>query len=353
MYPVLTDGEEIKIVRRIFQDVKPHDWVAFTKDGNLLVHEVLFKSKKYLVSWGVNNIRTDGVIRENQVIGIVDKRQIWRRWHLIYLAEAKSLLHDFEMAGIKNLILKGPPWQIAKYGFLLDKPSSDIDWLVDNSQFGVVKKILKGRGFRLHKLRWIKKAFYQGEIPRVSEMSYVKKILGTNLTIDLHLQAVREAMTAWYKEPITGENMSQLTDYLLGRRVRERKWPVLPNNENLFFLCLNLMFNHAGRGVYQLASIAHIIDRRGMDWKKLEQLAKKYQVKSYLYFPLLWASRIYKVKIPFLNRLEPSPVRLWLAKLVINRFTIIRPISDSDWYLRKINLLTVGYLRLILSIFST
>lgn len=350
MRPLLLNGSVVKVVKKRFSGVRPTDWVVFTKGGKLLVHEVLFKSKKYLVSWGVNNNRTDGVIRDNQVIGIVDKRQIWRRWHLIYLAEAKSLLHEFEMAGIKNLILKGPPWQMAKYGYLLDKPSADIDWLIDKNEYTKVRRILTRRGYRLERQRWMKKGLYRGKIPRVSEMTYVKKVFGTNLTIDLHLQAVREALTAWYKEPITHDNMNRLTNYLLSKRRRERVWPVLPDGECLFYLCLNLMMHHAGRGIYQLANIAHLIERGKIDWDKFEELARRHRVESYIYFPLFWAGRLFKVRVLILNKIRPATIRLWLAKLVINRRTIMRPIPVEKWFPSRLNLFIIGYLRLVLSI---
>lgn len=349
MLPLLPDGTRVKIVKKRFDDVRPLDWVAFTRGDNLLAHEVLFKSKKYLVPWGVNNSWIDGVISPDQIVGVVEKKQIWRRWHLIYLAEAKNLLHGFEMAGIKNLILKGPPWQIAKYGYLLDKPSADIDWLIDKNEYRAVKKILMKRGYRLQRDGWVKKEFYRGAIPRVSEMSFKKTIMGNKLTIDLHLQAVREALTAWYKKPITSENMSRLTNHLLNRRKREGGWQVLPDTEGLFYLCLNLMIHHGGRGVSQLANIAHLIDLGRINWGEITTLARRHRVENYIYFPLLWSHRLFKVGVPILDQIKPTPVRLCLAKILINRWAIMRPTPSSKWLPRKINLLAVGYLRLALS----
>ena len=349
MQPVLEDKTVVKIVKKKYGESKPTDWVAFKKNENLLVHEVLFKSKKYLVPWGVNNQWTDGAINPDQIIGVVDKKQFWRRWHLVYLGEAKAITDNLVKAGVKNLILKGPPWQIAKYGFLLDKPSADIDWLIDKNEYGEVKKILIKHGYHLRELGWMGKQFYRGTVPRVSEMTYVKKILGAKLTIDLHLQAVRESLTAWYKEPITHSNMSLLTGYLLDQMIRERGWSVLPDTDNLLYLCLNLMIHHAGRGIYQLASIAHLIEGGKIDWVKFEGLARRHRVENYIYFPLLWAERLFKIKVPILNGIRPTIVRLWLAKLVINRWTIMRPTPSTTWLPRKLNLLVIGYLRLILS----
>lgn len=349
MQPVLEDKTVVKIVKKKFREIRPTDWVAFKKNENLLVHEVLFKSKKYLVPWGVNNQWTDGAINPDQIIGVVDKKQLWRRWHLVYLGEAKAITNDLVKVGIKNLILKGPPWQIAKYGFLLDKPSADIDLLIDSDKYGVVKRILNRGGYHLRWSGWVRKEFYRGLHPKVSEMTYVKKILGTKLTIDLHLQAVREALTAWYKEPITHKNMSLLTSYLLDQRRREGGWSVLPDTDNLLYLCLNLMIHHAGRGIYQLANIAHLIEGGKIDWDKFEGLARRHRVENYVYFPLLWSGRLFKVKVPILSRVEPSKARLWMAKMVINRWTIMRSIPVSKWFWGKLNLLVIGYLRLVLS----
>lgn len=349
MFPLLEDKTIVKIVKKEFEGVRPFDWVAFTRKGNLLVHEVLFKSKKYLVSWGVNNNWTDGVVRPNEVLGVVGKKEVWRKWHLVFLTEAAAIQEDSRIAKIRNLYLKGPAWQIAKYGFLLDKPSADIDWLVDKNEYTKVGRILTRRGYRLRKQGWMKKRLYQGKVPRVSEMTYTKQILGGSLTIDLHLQAIREALTAWYKEPITRENMDRLTEALLSRRVRESGWYVLPDTENLFYLCLNLIIHHAGGGVYQLTQIAHLIDRDKINWTELLAWAKDYRVENYIYFPLLWSHRLFKVSVPILDQIKPTPVRLSLAKILINRWTIMRPTPSSKWLPRKINLLAVGYLRLALS----
>lgn len=340
----------VKIVKRSFKEIKPTDWVATKKNGRLIIHEVLFKGDNYLVSWGVNNPWTDGRIKSGQVLGIVKKKENWKRLHLVYLAEAKAILIEFENNRIKNLILKGPPCQIAKYGFLLDKPSADVDWLIDKDQFENVRRILNRRGYHLKRLSWVKKDNYLGLLPKVSEITFVKKIIGVKFVIDLHLQAVRSALTAWYKEPITLENMSRLTDYLLTKRAWSKGWPVLPDTENLFYLCLNLMFHHAGRGIYQLTNIAHLINRNKINWKKFAEFAKTYRVENYIYFPLLWTERLFKVKSSVLNDLRPSLWRLILAKLVINKFTIIRPLPASQWFESRLNLLSILYLRLVLSL---
>ena len=143
--------------------------------------------------------------------------------------------------------------------------------------------------------------------------------------------------------------MSFISGYLLDQMIRERGWSVLPDTDNLLYLCLNLMIHHAGRGIYQLASIAHLIEGGKIDWVKFEGLARRHRVENYIYFPLLWAERLFKIKVPILNGIRPTIVRLWLAKLVINRWTIMRPTPSTTWLPRKLNLLVIGYLRLILS----
>lgn len=339
MSPVITENTTVKIIKVKYNQIKVSDWVAITKNSRLVIHEVIFKNKKYVVTWGVNNDFIDGKIRPNQIIGIVGKKPIYSNQNKGYITESKKITKLFKKNKIKHIILKGSPWQENKYGYLLDREISDIDILIDKNKYQQVKKILIERNYNCYETQH-----------NLSEICFIKNTVDGNLIVDLHLQAIRESMTFPYKEPISKENMNLFTSYLLSRGRSKRGFVILSDTDTLLYLCINIMIHHAGRGLYQLANIARIVDRDKVDWPTLVKLANMYKFENYIYIPLIWASKLFGTIDPTQHLIRPSRIRLLLVKLLINRKTIFLA-SGTSRADTAVKLISVALLRVILSAF--
>lgn len=318
MFPLISSNTKLTIVSKKFSEIKIYDIVAVKFQNNIVIHQCLFKCPQYLVCQGVNNHFVDPPVLPKQILGVVD---IDNHWQIINLAYAYELQKIHRLVpNIPLLILKGATWQKYFYGYYLNKSSSDLDILIKKSDFLSLKKALLKLGFHQHQ--------FPTKLSQVNEISFSQKINSINLTIDLHFLAIRSPFKIKFRQPTTPSRMSELSEELFQNSFFHENIFYLKNEYLLFYFCLNSIFHHAVRGTDLLAHIANIIVHEKINWSNFWKLSRKYQCSNFVYYPLLWSSRLFKVNVPHLKKHQPKTLRHFLARLFINRFSVFKPFSN-------------------------
>lgn len=339
MYPLIPNNTKITIIPKKFSDIKLYDIVAVKKSNNIIIHQCLFKCSRYLICKGINNKFVDPPSTPNQVLGIVI---------LNNYCSLLNLTYDYQLHQIHNLatqipilILKGATWQKKYYGYYFNIHPSDIDILIHRSDYLQFKNILNKQGFR-----------HQNFLsPPTSEITFTKNINSQRFCIDIHFQAVRSALNPIFRHPIDPVKMDNLTSEFWRKSISNNSFYFLTREYLLFYYCLNLIFHHGLRGTDLIAQIANIISKENIDWAKFWQLSEKYQMSNFVYYPLSWSSRLFKVKIPLLNRYRPHLFRHLTAKVFINRYTVFRPFYNlgKNYFTSRLNTILISFIRIILS----
>lgn len=337
MSPLIPNNTKITIIPKKFSEIRLYDIVAIKIKNNIVIHQCLFKCPKYLVCQGVNNHFIDLPALPNQILGTVE---IDNYYQIINLA------YDYELRRIHNLIpkipiliLKGATWQKFYYGYYFNKQSSDIDILIHKSDFSQLKKTLT-------KLHYSSSSINQPQ----SEISFYKNISSQKFCIDIHFQAIRCALNPIFREPINPMKMNQLTIEFWESSSLTNNLYFLKNEYLLFYFCLNSIFHHGVRGTDLLATIASIISKEKINWLKFWLLVDKYNMNNFVYYPLGWSSRLYKIKILNLNQHRPNIFRRSLSKIFINHYTVFRPFMNlgKNFLSSKINTSIISLLRIFL-----
>jgi hypothetical protein len=76
MKSVLNQGQEVKVVPANFYQVKVGDIVLVEKNKKIMLHWLIFKLKKFGITWGENNLFFDGKIKSFNFLGVLKKQDL-------------------------------------------------------------------------------------------------------------------------------------------------------------------------------------------------------------------------------------------------------------------------------------
>lgn len=346
MSPLIPNNTKITIIPKKFSEIKLYDIVAIKTRNNIVIHQCLFKCHEYLVCQGVNNHFIDPPALPNQILGTVE---IGNYNQIINLAYDYGLqqIHNL-IPKIPILILKGATWQKYYYGYYFNKQSSDIDILIHKSDYPQFKKTLIKLGYSFHSNISVNSRYYHSF--DISEISFSKKINSEIFCLDVHFKAIRSPLNSIFKAPIEPKKMDQLTSEFWNSSYQKNNFFFLKNEHLLFYFCLNSIFHHAVRGIDLLAQIANIIKKEKINWNNFWNLTEKYELSNFVYYPLGWSSRLFKIKIPHLNQHRPHLQQRLITKIFINHYTVFRPINNlgKNYFSSRVNVTIIFFLRLFL-----
>jgi len=346
MFPLIPNNTKITIIPKKFSEIKLYDIVAIKSAEHIVIHQCLFKCSQYLVCHGINNHFIDPPALPNQVLGTVEINNHWSILNLAYDYQ----LHQIHLLlpKLPILILKGATWQKNYFGYYFNKQSSDIDILIHKSDYPQFKKTLTKLGYSLHQNVSINSRHYHSL--DLSEISFSKKINSQTFCLDVHFKAIRSPLNSFFRAPLNPEKMDQLTSEFWNSSYQKNNFYFLKNEYLLLYFCLNSIFHHALRGINLLAQIANIINKEEIDWSNFWNLANEYQLSNFVYYPLGWSSRLFKIKVPHLDQHRPYLLQRFFTKIFINHYAIFRPINNlgKNYLASKINVAIIFVLRLIL-----
>lgn len=344
MTPLISSGTKVEMVSVRYPDIKVSDIIAFVKNKRFIVHQCIYKERNNIVTWGVNNNFTDGKVAPQEIVGRAKFQFNTSIYNQLLLFESKNINRKLTAIKSKPIWIKGPVYDLYLYGYLKDGRMPDLDIIIDRKTFRNVKICLEQNGYTMAK----KRQSAIDDIP-YAEVGFKKKIGEYTICVDVHLLAVRCTFRNFYTRPFSFKSMITLNDELVVNKKKFDGYYILDDTASLIHLCLNLMLHHAGSGMWEHARIAQLIKRNEVDWELFIDIANRYQVSSYIYFPLIWVKNIFGVKSPIINKIRPNNVKLLFAKLAINRFTTCKTVRLKTWLDHRKNNIVIFYLRLVLS----
>lgn len=347
MEPLIHNGTALEIKATKFDDIGVSEIIAFKKRGRVVVHQCIYRSKLYLVTWGVNNNFSDGRVYYKNILGKVSLPLNTGLYNHLLLSEATRLNISLKKIKANPIWMKGPIYSKYLFGYFLNYKTPDLDVLIDRHKFDVTKKYLLKCGYKMEK----KSPSRVRSLP-YKEISFIKVVGEVKIKLDLHLIAVRCTFQKIFPQPLEPWRMILVNDELIRRPIKFKGFCLFNDTSSLIHLCLNLMFHHAGRGIWEHVRMAKLVEKGDVDWHRFELFLKEFQLTNYVYFPLLWSKRMFGIKVENLNYFKPPPLKLWLCKLAINKYTIGRQIlldgkSIKGW----INNGIIFYLKIVLHSF--
>ena len=169
MLPLLRHGDIVFYKKTNLKQACTNDIILVQKNNQAFTHRVIYKTGRYLITKGDNNLESDGRIYPRQIIAKVT--QVKRNGKLfnpedIYLFQSTHYLNEiikikqvFEKAGIEYVFLKGLPLHLYFEKTHPRRIYADCDVLLHKKEYIKAKEILEK-----HKYKEIKNDIHtQGE----------------------------------------------------------------------------------------------------------------------------------------------------------------------------------------------
>jgi len=324
MLPILQPNDIIYFKKNPFSKIKVNDLIVFKKKNQLITHRVIYKTKKYLITKGDNNLNFDGKIYPKQILGkvyqIKRNGQIFKpeTLYLIqstnYFSEIVKIKNEFDKGNINYVFLKGLPLHLYFEGAHPQRIYADCDVLVNKKDFETAERIFLKNQYQKAELHWSKtaKKLQKKEL----EATFYKKNNQFIVTFDIHLQLVDLSIVhlGHFNELYPQKSINQLTEEFL-----KTKRKIKINNEeflilNTYYLILYLslhLFHHNFTGAFRYDFLDKVIRKNKLSinkWQNMALIIRKYQLKNFVYPVFFLLKKHYQTPIPknFLNQIKPN-----------------------------------------------
>lgn len=363
MQPVLNPDDVLYFKKISFTKIKLNDIVLVFKNNTPFAHRVIYKSKKYIITKGDNNPRSDGKVYPPQIIGkvyqikrsgqIISLENLYLIQSTFYFNEIIKIKKLFEQNNINFVFLKGLPLHLYFEKSHPRRIYADCDVLIASIDYRKAERILKQQGFKKHDTSLT--PLFGKLKDKLTEATFVKK--GSDLNIrqgltpgipivfDVHLEPVflmnqLGKLNALYPEKLLKK---VTTDFLTNKQyitVQHQKFPILSNENLIIYLSLHF-FHHNFQGIYRLDFLDRVIKKTLLDvpprrWQddsfevfsSLLDIARRinyYRLENFTYPVFLLLKKYYQTKLPnsFLKLIQPDISKLNYIKqniMTINIF---------------------------------
>lgn len=336
MESLLLDGDTIFLQKIEFRKIKVNDILSFKKLGENLVHRVINKNKKYLITKGDNTNLSDGKIYPKNILGIVTK--IKRNGQIVgisdfylyrstlYFKEISNIKRAFDRAKINFVILKGLPLYLYLDGSYPKRIYADCDILIQRSQYFKVNRLFEKNGYSYGNPAVLD--VQKGLRFKETEVHFFKTMKGTQVVWDVHFE-IKFTMSHLSRldQLYPQELISSLTGLFMREKrfikVQKESFPIL-SSENLFIYLLLHLFRHNFKGSYRFEFITKVIKHTHLNYNEITRKIVKYKLENFVYPGLLLLKRYYGVRFTFsfLKPIEPSERHLYFIKKSILNYNI-------------------------------
>lgn len=242
----------------------------------------------------------------------------------------KDILIKFENDGIRSILLKGALLNSLIYDNISLRTFTDIDLLIKPEDLQRAVGIIESLGYT--------KASTNESLAKKegrTQIHYIKD----GLVVDLHVAAINSsqysAISKFYDDNLW-QNAVQFKFH------DTHTWR--PQDEDLLiYSCIHLSVHHNYDKMIWLKDIERILTKLDIDWLRFEEKVIKNNLRTYCYFPLLFAERIFNVEIPHnvLDRLKPQYLSALLFDSLIVKANLIdlyankRRFTEQLWMLLR------------------
>ncbi len=327
MFPLILPSDKIVIAKT--SSLKVNDIVVFKKKERLIAHRLIYISpaKDFLITKGGNNLKSDGRIKPNQILGKVSsiKRNgetiklshIYLSQSSAYLEELTKISKVFGQKRIPYIFLKGLPLHLHLGQTFPKRLYLDADILINKKGLTQVDKILVDLGFKKQK-----HTLFDKKIEGSTQISYLKETTPFPVIIDLHLEPAigfTKLKSINKLLPSTKQFTQHLFKNIQEINLNKRSFPIL-NIETLILYLFLHFYHHNFHGVHRLEFMDAIIRNQKIDWDKVAATTQKFNFTNFVLPGISILRQYYKTPFPtaFLKTLTPFFTQRLVVKVIAN-----------------------------------
>lgn len=307
MAPLIIPGDVPLIIKT--KKYRVNDILIFKKEDKLIAHRAIYipQSTSYCITKGDNNLKSDGKIPIDKILGKVEKikrnGKILELNH-VYLTQSTSYFYHTKRVvkalnkKIPFVILKGLPLHLKCFGKPPKRLYLDIDILIRKGDYKIINKILKAKGFNKAK-------------SNILQINFIKKTRSFPVIIDLHLQPAI-GFTKLEKINRLVPNLKEYGDSLFDNidsySLDKTSYPLLNPENQIVYLFLHF-YHHNFGSIQRLEFINSIIKKVKPDWKNVSKIINDFEFNNFVYPGILMLKKYYKTRLPneFVETISPRP----------------------------------------------
>lgn len=347
MIPLLQSNDMIYFKKISFNLLKINDIAIIQLKNKLIIHRVIYKTNKYLVTKGDNNPESDSKIYSHQIIGKVvkvkrdgkefDPNQIYLLQSSLYFQEIIKIKNAFEKAKIDFVFLKGLPLHLYFEKTHPKRIYADCDVLIYKKDFQKAENIILKFGYKKSELK-----------NKQVENNYYKIINGFSVIFDLHLESAFlmtqfSGLEALYPQKLIDNFTEELLNNKQQIKINEEKFFILNTKYLILYLSLHL-FHHNFQGAFRYQFLDNVIKKSQLsmsDWQNIASTIKEYKLDNFVYPVFVLLKKYYKTPFP---RFFVLTMKQWNNETInifddqprlragINRFKNIFFLSPNPWW---------------------
>lgn len=313
MYPLLHSDDVVYFKKTSYKKIGINDLVVVKKNNHFLTHRVIYKTKKYLVTKGDNNLQSDGKIYSQNIMGkvyqikrngqVLDPENIYLIQSTLYFQEIVKIKKEFEKQKIKFVVLKGLPLHLYYERTHPRKVYADCDILVAKKNKEPVEKILKKLHYSREK-RTLYKKFQKFIGADLKEITYYKKIGSFFIAIEVHFELTFLTHKVPLPFPFLQDKVNLFSNLFFNKRVfvkiQGNFFPILEHNYLISYLLLHFFFHFWG-DISRLNFINLVVKKRPLkiNWEKIIQILETGGFLNFVIPGLFLLKKYYGIGSPF------------------------------------------------------
>ena len=348
MLPLLHPKDQVFYKKIRFSKIKTNDLVFVFQKTQPFTHRVIYKTDKYLITKGDNNLESDGKIYPQQIVGkitsvrrknkIIDPEMLYLIQSSLYFKEIVKIIEAFEKNKVSYVFLKGLPVHLYYEKIHPRRLYLDADVLVDKAHYKTAVEILTKFGYKStdSSLSPTQKKLKNKTV----EISFYKLVNGFPVIFDVHLKPAFMMTQIGNLEALYPQKLiDKLTNEFLKNKqqltINNQQFSILSPPNLIIYLALHF-FHHNFRGAFRLDFLDKVIrkchpelvsgsrNKFGMTgWEQITQKINRYHLQNFVspVFRLLKKYYNTPLPVPFLKTMEQFNNLTMKQYLKINIFS--------------------------------
>ncbi len=314
MLPFFMDGDVLTLGKIAYGKISINDVITFKKGTKLITHRVLYKTPKYLITKGDNNVESDGKVYPQQILGKVKKvkrdneefdlEQLYLLQSTLYFQEIIKIKKLFEKENIKFVFLKGLPLHLYYEKSHPRRLYADCDILIDKKDESKVKDILLRKKYTTSDNSLSKT--HSRLKDKTTQTSYYRYLQKYPVVFDIHTEAIFTitqlgSLDQLYSQKTIAAINERFLQNISHISIYGEKFPFLTPEYLILFLCHHLFRdNFRGSHKYDLLRtvIIHHTKKNQLQWDHFIALTDSAQLTNIVLPCFVLMNRYYPDTIP-------------------------------------------------------
>ena len=365
MLPMFQSGDVLYFQRSSLKTVKINDICLIHKNGQDVVHRIIYKRSNYVITKGDNNLWSDGKVYSKQIVGKVikikrngskfDPDQAYLLQSTLYFQEIAKIKNAFEKAKIDFVFLKGLPLHLFIYKTHPRRFYHDCDILISKNDYSNIQKIFLNFNYTEADTSFSNVVKTMQD--KITEVTYYKRFNNVLVSFDMHLEVNMGIVQLGkinmiYPQKWIDELSQKFIQEKVQIKVDGKRYPVLSSANLITYLAIHF-FQHGLKGIWRLEMLSKIYHRNETNKEVINEILKMtntFRIENFLYPGLLLLKKYYpennvtkltsqikinKIKKEYINRLVKN-IRIFdddtRIERGVGRFKNLYFLSPNPWW---------------------